>query len=65
MAVCIAVFIYGAILFNEASQPCSGDGCLIHIIYIVAIPMMLISGIAGYIIYRSLKKDRVKDSDAA
>ena len=36
------------------SQPCSSDGCMIHFLYIVAVPMMLISVIVGYILTRSI-----------
>ena len=58
--VCAAVFIYGAVLFKEASEPCSSDGCMIHLLYMVAVPMMLISGIAGYKLTRSINKERNK-----
>jgi hypothetical protein len=62
--VCIAGFIYGAMLFYEASKPCSSDGCMIHLLYIIAVPMMLISGIVGYIRIRSINRSRQKDSNS-
>jgi hypothetical protein len=52
----IAGFMYGAKLFIEASQPCSSDGCMVRLLYLVAVPIMLISGIVGYIIIRSINK---------
>jgi len=56
--LCITGFIYGAKLFIEASQPCSSDGCMIHLLYIVAVPLMLVSGIIGYILMKSINKAR-------
>lgn len=53
-------FGYGVKLFIEASQPCGGDGCLIHVLYIIAIPVMIVSGI---IFYRSAKKLFGKSKD--
>ncbi len=58
-------FMYGAKLFIEASQPCSSDGCMIHLLYIVAVPIMLISAILGYIIIRSINKARQKDLNSS
>jgi uncharacterized membrane protein YadS len=46
--ISIGVFIYGFSLFLEASQSCGSDSCLIHLLYFIAIPIMLISGIASY-----------------
>jgi hypothetical protein len=48
--------IFSIILFIEASQPCGSDGCLIHILYIIAIPMFLISGIIFYVFAKKIFK---------
>lgn len=38
-------FLYGLKLFIDASQPCGSDGCLIHLLYFIAIPLLIVSGI--------------------
>lgn len=55
------IFIYGFSLFLEASQPCGSDGCLIHLLYFIAIPLMLISGIVSYKLGKKLFKNTEED----
>jgi predicted membrane metal-binding protein len=38
------------------NQPCSGDGCLIHILYIIGAITLLISGIIFFLTKRNFKK---------
>jgi hypothetical protein len=40
--------------FLQGLQPCSGDGCMIHIIFI---PAIILIAIAGPIFYTTLKQE--------
>lgn len=59
--LCCGIFIYGFILFAEASQPCGSDGCLLHLLYLVAVPMMIAGGIAAYRLGKKLFKKEVEN----
>jgi hypothetical protein len=39
-------------LFYDAGRPCSGDGCMIHFLYFIAIPLFIISAIATALLYK-------------
>lgn len=54
--------------FFQGVQPCSGDGCMIHLIFI---PVIILIAIAGPIFYVTLKqeiewyRERKKEKDEA
>jgi hypothetical protein len=37
-------------------QPCSGDGCMIHILLLIGIPILVISGVILYLAYKKIKE---------
>ena len=53
---------YSIYLLIKGSQPCSGDGCLIHILFIEGIIILIPSLIlAFFIIIKSFRKSKIKD----
>ena len=56
----IGIF-YSISLIIRGSQPCSGDGCLIHILFIEGIIILIPSLIlALFIIIKSVRKNKLK-----
>lgn len=64
--ISIIGIIYCFKLINEASQPCGSDGCLIHILFLIAIPGLIIFGLLFYFTLkniRSYQKEKIQENE--
>ncbi len=53
-------FVLSIILNLYASQPCSSDGCMIHLLYLIGVPLFLISIFMIFITKRIIKKYKIE-----
>jgi hypothetical protein len=65
-AISIAGIIVSISLIIEGCQPCSGDGCLIHIAAFIGFPMLIISAIIFYFTLRNIisyHKEKIQENE--
>jgi len=63
LCLSIAGVIASVWMFIEASQPCGSDGCMIHILYFLAIPLFIISAIVWRVTYKSIERRKGQKPD--
>ncbi|KXX66721.1 hypothetical protein AVL50_30685 [Flammeovirga sp. SJP92] len=55
------VIMFSLILIILGNQPCSGDCCMIHLLYIIGFPMLILSGIIFYFTMKKTWMQKLND----
>ena len=48
--------IFSVVLVIQGSLPCSGDGCMIQLLYIIGIPLLIIFGLLFFFMTKIIVK---------
>lgn len=55
------LLVISLIFILFASQPCSGDGCICRVFYLIGVPLLLISILMIFVAKRIIKKNTTYD----